>query len=489
MATQKANNSSFARRKAFAIKHQEAEPLIRRDLQYDFLHHIFAAQERVFTDPTLSPSKGDASSPSTVTFRDLYVHALMNSPRCSRALREKMQETPAFATDFAKMSLLANVGRVNTTMTFLPEMRTALRTYHPVPSLQKADANLQDAPRIKNILKACSLKDEATTNMPVTPAELRARAATGVVPSTSIVNLLFVLSNHFTTVAHDHFGPLDIDFLDLFLPIRISSLSRARAFLWLAFHYHEAPSANPFDDEHARQNVGLIPGLDVLSEEEFEQENVDPEDERDYATKMTKLRMEFLAKNAQTTEGNNSKDRKGVTKLKARASSPGKSVLTKRERSDPDSSVEESNAEEIDHLGRPSQRRRPNAPKPIEISHALSESSTPRTFIGHSNGSHRSILQQAWHVVTTVDAFFDSDEEDVDEPARHAYGMASALPRGSPLTSDVPLQQCVSRYLLIFTRASTLPLAPVSGSERAPVNIAIAFPTLPFFGVHIHSSR
>ena len=58
----------------------------------------------------------------------------------------------------------------------LPEMRTALRTYHPVPSLQKADANLQDAPRIKNILKACSLKDEAATNAPVTPAELRTRA-------------------------------------------------------------------------------------------------------------------------------------------------------------------------------------------------------------------------------------------------------------------------------------------------------------------------
>jgi Ino eighty subunit 1 len=120
-------SSSFARRKAFAIKHQEAEPLTRRDLQYDFLHHIFAAQERVFTDTTLSPSKEDSGSPPTVTFRDLYVHALMNSPRCSRALRDKMQETPAFATDFAKMSLLANVGRVNTTMTCLP--RFVLTTY------------------------------------------------------------------------------------------------------------------------------------------------------------------------------------------------------------------------------------------------------------------------------------------------------------------------------------------------------------------------
>lgn len=112
-----ATSSSFARRKAFAIKHQEAEPLIRRDLQYDFLYHIFAAQERVFTDPTLSSSSSASSAAGAVTFRDLYVHALMSSPRCSKALREKMQETPEFATDFAKMSLLANVGRVNTTMT------------------------------------------------------------------------------------------------------------------------------------------------------------------------------------------------------------------------------------------------------------------------------------------------------------------------------------------------------------------------------------
>jgi Ino eighty subunit 1 len=109
-------------------------------------------------------------------------------------------------------------------------MRTALRTYHPVPSLQKADANLQDAPRIKNILKACTLKHEATTNMPVTPAELSARAvsttqppalafslghkptnpqASGVVPSTSIVNLLFVLSNHFT-VRRSHLFALSL---------------------------------------------------------------------------------------------------------------------------------------------------------------------------------------------------------------------------------------------------------------------------------------
>ena len=40
---------------------------------------------------------------------------------------------------------------------------------------------------------------------------------------------------------------------------------------------------------------------------------------------------------------------------------------------------------------------------------------------------------EAWHVVTTVDAFFDSDEEDIDESARHAYG-APYLPPATPQT-------------------------------------------------------
>ena len=220
------------------------------------------------------------------------------------------------------------------------------------------------------------------------------------------------------TVAHDHFGRQDIDFLDLFLPIKLSSPSRAQAFLWLVFHYHEAPSSNPFDDEHARNHLGLIPELTPLSEEEFEKENVDPEDERNYATKMTKLRMEFLAKNAQGNEANNAKDKKGVTKSKVRPPSPGKSVPTKRERSDPDSATEEGNAEETDRIGTllfsvsyisikpviadlciplagpPSHRRRHHLPKSLGLSRALSDSSTSRASNRHSSGSHRSILQR-----------------------------------------------------------------------------------------------
>jgi hypothetical protein len=106
---------------------------------------------------------------------------------------------------------------------------------------------------------------------------------------------------------------------------------------------------NPFDDQHAKKHLGLIPELVPLSEEEFEKENVDQEDERNYATKMTKLRIEFLAKNAQQggETSNNPKDRKGIAKSKVRAPSRGKSIPTKRERSDPDSAVED----DSDQLG------------------------------------------------------------------------------------------------------------------------------------------
>lgn len=48
----------------------------------------------------------------------------------------------------------------NSTFSVFPEMQTALRTYHPVPSLSKTGGNLQDAPRIRKMLKASQLTGE-----------------------------------------------------------------------------------------------------------------------------------------------------------------------------------------------------------------------------------------------------------------------------------------------------------------------------------------
>lgn len=104
-------------RKPVAIKHVDGQPLSRRDLQYDVLHHIFTDTHQVFTDPTYGGTPA-----RKVCFRDLYVNAIMHSPKSSKMSRDKMTDVPNFATDFAMLSMLANVGRVNTTMSCMSHM-------------------------------------------------------------------------------------------------------------------------------------------------------------------------------------------------------------------------------------------------------------------------------------------------------------------------------------------------------------------------------
>lgn len=99
----------YLSRKALPIKRNDAEPLTREDVQFDLLDRIFSDTNVVFT----SQAPGTFSK---VTFRDLYVSALYHSSKCSKVLKDKMVETPAFAVELAKISLLTNVGRINTTM-------------------------------------------------------------------------------------------------------------------------------------------------------------------------------------------------------------------------------------------------------------------------------------------------------------------------------------------------------------------------------------
>jgi Ino eighty subunit 1 len=93
-------------------------------------------------------------------------------------------------------------------------MKTALRTYHPVPSMQKTDGNVQDAPRIKNCLKAALLPPEQP-DIPGPPNQMHmiisklvmcsldsaspsadpSSQQGGQVPPTSVVNLIFNLTN------------------------------------------------------------------------------------------------------------------------------------------------------------------------------------------------------------------------------------------------------------------------------------------------------
>jgi Ino eighty subunit 1 len=99
---------------------------------------------------------------------------------------------------------------------------------------------------------------------------------------------------HIQSLMPVHFEP-DVEFVDLFLPISISSMARAKAFLWMIFHYHEGPNmANPFADDHARRNPGKVPWLLRLSRDEQTQENIDPPEELEWGRKMAQARSRFL---------------------------------------------------------------------------------------------------------------------------------------------------------------------------------------------------
>jgi len=91
-----------------------------------------------------------------------------------------------------------------------------------------------------------------------------------------------------------------LDFLDLFLPINVSSASRARAFLWLCYHYLESPDSssdirNPFADLHV-PHPHKIPPLVTLTAEEMEHENVDSKEELEWAERMSLQRKELQVK-------------------------------------------------------------------------------------------------------------------------------------------------------------------------------------------------
>lgn len=218
-----------------------------------------------------------------LTFKELYIEALMNSSKCTKSMREKCLLDEEYAEDFSKVCLLVNVGRINTTLAFYPEMKTILRSYHPVPSLQKSEntrRNMQDAPRMKSLLKAVLLPyerpgppggtatasaaarhnpSEDTEEVPSDLSEIARRLRRNHLPPTSVVTLIFLLTQQANDVTSLHF-PAPYDIHSLFFPQAshpISAKQRAEAFLWLIYHYLEGPAAknpgepgseNPFDD-------------------------------------------------------------------------------------------------------------------------------------------------------------------------------------------------------------------------------------------------
>lgn len=181
-------------------------------------------------------------------------------------------------------------------------MRAQLRTYHAIPSLQAhQDFNnykqLQDAPRLKSILKGAT----EDTQQPSTLEDIKA----ATIPRTNPVNLVFVLAQYASKVSLLHFDA-PVDFFDLVMKPSLSSASRATAFLWLMWWYlesHFTPSDalnNPFgigrrspDDSAAALPI-KTPAMRTLTSEEEELEDVDTPDEIEFGEQKQRERARLI---------------------------------------------------------------------------------------------------------------------------------------------------------------------------------------------------
>ena len=276
------------------IKKDDGVPLWRKDIQYEFLQSVFEDKTPVFT----RVSDGQQGC----NFADIYIDAMARSSKTSKVLKDKLQTDRAAAQNMAMICLLVNVGRMNTTLNFFPEMRAQLRTYHSIPALQAhQDSNaykqLQDAPRLKSILKGAS---EDNSDEPRTIETIRAHP----IPRTNPVNLIFVLSQHAPKTSELHFSS-PVDFFDLVTRGSISSKSRSRAFLWLMWWYlqsnftKEDALNNPFGPgtykgENTEGIPMHVPELEDLTEEQCNEENIDPPDELAFGEEKQRERKRIL---------------------------------------------------------------------------------------------------------------------------------------------------------------------------------------------------
>ncbi|KAL1304688.1 hypothetical protein AAFC00_003641 [Neodothiora populina] len=286
-------SSVYSGNKIRHLKKEDGIPLWRKDIQYEFLCLVFHNEQKVFT--RYSDGK------EGFTFADIYIDAMSKSSKCSKILKEKLAQDVPSAITMAMVCLLVNVGRMNTTLNFFPEMRAQLRTYHSIPALQaRQDPNaykqLQDAPRLKSILKGAT----EDSPQPGTIEEIKAADK----PRTNPVNLIFVLAQYAPKISELHFHA-PRDFFDLVMRPTLSSKSRANAFLWLMWHYLESDFAresvlqNPFGRGGEGPGSGgmpiKVPDLEALTEEEAERENVDTMSEEEFGDNKRKERLAIVA--------------------------------------------------------------------------------------------------------------------------------------------------------------------------------------------------
>ncbi|CAL9728124.1 ino eighty subunit 1 [Monosporozyma unispora] len=204
------------------VKKQDGDYVTRKELQYSFFKELLSDKREVFTNifykeytnmlvpfrdlyddqghvqiMNVTDKEFDARrffSHEKLTFSQLYVLCLATSSKSSKILREKLLADHFMAFATCMLALLVNVGRLNTTINFSPEMTSQLRIFHSIPCLQcisPDEKSLQDTPRLKSILRNLPLGNgaidlEKLSQNKETPSDEQR-------PIFNVINMIFTL--------------------------------------------------------------------------------------------------------------------------------------------------------------------------------------------------------------------------------------------------------------------------------------------------------
>ncbi|GAA5893284.1 Ies1p [Sporobolomyces salmoneus] len=281
----------------WAIKKLDSEPLLRQDIQWQVLDDIFADRSIRFTAPV--DHNSPPADPVYLNFDQLYLEAILSSMKTTAATRSKLISNTEFATNYSKLCLLINVGRVNTTLAFYPQMKTALRTYHPIPSLQTEEVSrreMSDAPRLKAMLKMAFL-DWEVNNAPTTLRAVAEKANDPLLtrgPPTTVIEAIFLVFQEPQWVSERYF-PKGFDVWDIFFPSDMPSQPRARAFLSLMHHILEDKSFLSDFSPALPTPIPLTPPIVLSRDPAPTKENIDSASELEFAREMRELRSGVVA--------------------------------------------------------------------------------------------------------------------------------------------------------------------------------------------------
>ncbi|KAI5954048.1 GPI13 [Candida margitis] len=291
-SSKKKKKSNIANSK-LSLKKGDGEPFWRRDIQYDLLTALFDDKTACFTNTYPQSNLTGVNNNHKITFAELYIRTLAESNKSSKVLKEKLLRDFDLGKAVSKVCVLVNAGRMNTTINFVHDMKSTLRTYHSIPCLQTGPSGgtirqLQDTPRLKSIIKAVN---EGQENK-VTSLEELVKLPPSTKPNTDIVQLLFLLSeanNGIPFIKDSNFH-----LLDLFVNTKVTPQSRAKKLLWLFYTFLETD----FTPEQLTQNPfggATIPTEEQIPASAVDEYDVDPQYEIDYASEMLQARKQYLS--------------------------------------------------------------------------------------------------------------------------------------------------------------------------------------------------